>query len=190
MPNVSVVIASVSGLPELAERLSALERQQGGVDYEIIVANRCQDETVEHIQRCFPRVRLLHFPKQLSIPELRATAMDQANGDIIVVTEDHCIAPDNWLAEIVKAHNLGYMVVGGAVENGKTNRVIDWSVFFCEYSSAMLPVPAGEVKTIPGNNVAYKRVALELIDDGIKRHFWESFLHEELVKKGIKLFSV
>ncbi len=190
MPDVSVVIASVNGLPEIDECLSALERQQCGVDYEIVVANRCQDGTAEHIRQRFPRVRLLEFPKQFSIPELRAAAMAQARGDIIVVTEDHCVTPKNWLAEIVKAHKLGYMVVGGAVENGKTNRIIDWSVFFCEYSSAMLPVPAGEVRTIPGNNAAYKRAALDLIDDGIKRNYWESFLHDELVEKGVKLLSV
>ena len=190
MPDVSVVIASVNGLPEIDECLSALERQQGGVDYEIIVANRCQNGTAEHIRRRFPRVRLLDFPEQLTIPELRATAMAQAKADIIVVTEDHCMAPENWLLEIMKAHKLGYMVVGGVIENGKTDRIIDWSVFFCEYSSAMLPIAGGEVKNIPGNNAAYKRAALDLIDDGMKRNFWESFLHDELRKKGVKLVLV
>src|SRR5439155_4052144 len=102
----------------------------------------------------------------------------------------HCVAPQNWLAEIVKAHELGYMVVGGAVENGTTDRIIDWSVFLCEYSSAMLPITAGEVKAIPGNNVAYKRAALELIADHIKANFWECFLHEQLAKKGVKFLSV
>lgn len=190
MPDVSVVIASVNGLPEIDECLSALERQQGGIDYEIIVANRCQDGTADYIRRRFPRVRLLDFPQQLGIPQLRAMAMSHAKGGILAVTEDHCIAPENWLMEIVKAHALGYMVVGGGVENGKTDRIIDWSVFLCEYSSAMLPIPAGEVKNIPGNNAAYKRAALDLVDDGIKRNFWEPFVHEELRKKGIKFFSV
>jgi GT2 family glycosyltransferase len=190
MPEVSVVIASVNGLPEIDECLSALERQHGGVDYEIVVANRRQDGTAGFIRNRFPGVRVLDFPQQTTIPQLRASAMAQAKGDIIVVTEDHCVAPGNWLAEIVKAHKLGYMVVGGAVENGETQRIIDWSVFLCEYSSAMLPIPAGEVKMIPGNNAAYKRAALDLIDQGIKSNFWESFLHEELSKKGVKLLSV
>ena len=78
---------------------------------------------------------------------------------------------------------MGYMVVGGAVENGKTDRIIDWSAFLCEYSSATLPIPSGEVKTIPGNNAAYKKAVLDLVDDGIKSNFWEYFLHEELAKK-------
>jgi GT2 family glycosyltransferase len=190
MPDVSVVIASVNGLPEIDECLSALERQKGGVDFEVVVANRRQDGTAEHISRRFPGVKLLQFPGHFGIPQLRAMAMAEAKGDIIVVTEDHCIAPENWLAEIVKAHQLGYMVVGGAVENGKTDRIIDWSVFLCEYSSAMLPITAGEVNSIPGNNAAYKKAALDLVDDGIKKNFWESFLHDELRKKGIKLLSV
>jgi GT2 family glycosyltransferase len=190
MPAVSVVIASVNGLPGIDECLSALERQRGEFDYEVVVANRCPDVTADYIQSRFPHARLLDLSPQLGIPELRANAMAQSKGDIIVVTEDHCIAPENWLEEIVKAHQLGYMVVGGAVENGKTDRIIDWSVFLCEYSSCMLPITAGEVPSVPGNNAAYKRAALDMVDDDIKRNFWESFLHEELAKKGVKFLSV
>ena len=189
MPDVSVVIASVNGLPEIEECLCALEHQLGGIDYEIVVANRCHDGTAEFIRHRFPDVQLLDFQEQISIPRLRAIAMAHAKSDIIVVTEDHCIAPENWLAEIVKAHKLGYMVVGGAVENGKTDRIIDWSVFLCEYSSSMLPIATGEVRSIPGNNAAYKKEALDLIDDDIKKNCWEFFLHEEMKKKGVKFFS-
>ena len=190
MPVVSVVIASVNGLPEIDECLSALERQKGEFDYEVVVANRCKDVTADYIGSRFPHVKLLDLAHNLGIPELRAIAMTEAKGDIIVVTEDHCIAPDNWLQEIVKAHKLEYMVVGGAVENGKTDRIIDWSVFLCEYSSCMLPVKAGEVSAVPGNNAAYKRAALDMVGDDIKRYFWESFLHEELARKGVKFLSV
>ncbi len=190
MPDLSVIIPSVNGVPPLQECLSSLQNQDGGFDYEIIVATRCQDGTAEYIQQNFPNVTLLRFPVMVGIPQLRAEAMARARGKIIAVTEDHCIAPPGWFAEIVNAHRLGYQAIGGAVENGKTDRIIDWSVFLCEYSSAMLPVPAGEVPFIPGNNTAYTREILELVDDSIKRNFWEFFWHEELKKKGVKLLSV
>ncbi len=189
-PAISVVIASVNGLPGIDECLAALENQKGGFDHEVIVADRCQNGTADYIRQKFPGVQLLHFDGRPSIPELRAIGMAKARGNIIVVTEDHCIAPDNWFAEIVKAHQSGHMVVGGAVENAKTDTILDWSTFLCEYSSAMLPVPAGEVDSIPGNNAAYKREVLDLVDDDIKRNYWEFFLHKELRNKGVKFVSV
>jgi GT2 family glycosyltransferase len=190
MVDLSVVVASVNGWPPIRDCLSSLERQEGGLDYEVIVAVRRQDETGDLIRRQFPRVKVVRSPERVGIPALRAIAMSEARGGIIAVTEDHCIAPADWFQEIYKAHQSGCMVVGGAVENGMTKRILDWSVFFCEYSSAMSPVRAGEVDGIPGNNAAYKREALQLVDDRIKRNFWEFFLHEELKRKGVKLISV
>ena len=154
------------------------------------MATRCNDGTAEHIRQHFPRVKLLSFSATVGIPKLRAAAMAEATGKIIAVTEDHCVVAEDWFLEIMKAHQLGYAVVGGAVENGMTDRILDWSVFLCEYSSAMLPVPPGEVSYIPGNNVAYKRAALEMIDDTFKQNFWEFFWHERLKQTGIKFLSV
>jgi hypothetical protein len=116
--------------------------------------------------------------------------MSVATGDIIAVTEDHCIATPDWISEIVKAIAGGYMVVGGAIENGMTDRILDWSAFLCEYSSSMPPVPNGEVHGVPGNNAAYTREALNLVDATIKRNCWEFFLMTELKKQGVRLLSV
>ena len=190
MPRLSVIIASVNGLPSIDDCLSSLEKEAREVDCEVVVANRCQDGTAQHIAQTFPWVKLLTFSRQLSVWELRARALAEASGDIIVVTEDHCIVPEGWVSEILKAHQLGYMVVGGAVENGMTDRIIDWAAFLCEYSSAMLPIPAGEVEGIPGNNAAYKREVLKLDDCSTDRSFWDWFLHEELKKNGIRFLSV
>ncbi len=190
MTKVSIIIPSVSGNLTIDECLVALEGQRGEVEAEIIVVDRCQDGTAEHIRRHFGWVRLVSLTKQSSIPEMRAIGMAQATGDIIIITEDHCIAPDNWLEEIVKAHQSGYMAVGGAVENGCVERVTDWATFLCEYSHAMLPIPFGEVSYIAGNNASYARELLAGIDESIKKNYWEFFLHEELQKRGVRFLSV
>jgi hypothetical protein len=54
----------------------------------------------------------------------------------------------------------------------------------------MLPVPAGEVDNIPGNNAAYKREAFTLLNSRSDGIFWDWFFHEELKKKGVKFLSV
>ncbi len=190
MSKISVIIASVNGLPGIDECLHALDKQQCESETEVIVVNRCQDGTAEHIRNCFRHVKLIEVSNRLSIPELRHIGMTHATGDIIVITEDHCIAPQNWLEEIRQAHESEYTAIGGAVENGSVERIIDWAAFFCEYSFAMPPVPRGEVESIAGNNASYKRAALEQVDDRVKKDYWEFFLHEEMRKSGVRFLSV
>lgn len=189
MTKVSVVIASVNGRPSIDECLTALSKQQGQFEAEILVVDCCQDGTAEYISANFPEVKLLHISERLGIPALRAMGMSQATGDIIVIIEDHVIVDGNWFEEIIKAHQSGYKVVGGAVENGSVDRIVDWAVFLCEYSHTMLPIPHGEAEEITGNNVSYRREVLDQVDESIKRDYWEYFLHEELKKSGVKFFS-
>ena len=188
-PRISVVIASVNGLPAIDECLTALERQRGDIDAEIVVADRCGDGTSRHIRKKFPHVKLLEFSERLSIPELRAIGMSHATGDIITVTEDHCMAREDWYLEILKAHESAYAAVGGAVENGSDHRILDWAVYLCEYSHVMLPIPDGEVDGIAGNNASYRRDVLDQVGESVKRNYWESFLHEELKKNGVQFLS-
>ena len=190
MSKISVVAVSVDGLPLIDECVRALENQRGDFDAEIIVVSCCNDSTAEHIKKNFPCVKLLQLSERLSIPELRAIGISHATGDIIAITEDRCIAQENWFEEIIKAHKLGYEAVGGAIENGGIHRIVDWAVYLCEYSHMMLPIPYGEVNSIPGNNASYKREILDKVDESIKRNYWEFFLHEEMRKLGVKFLSV
>jgi GT2 family glycosyltransferase len=175
MSRISVVIACVNGLPSIDECLTALEEARGTHDVEVLVMNCCTDGTIEHVEKKFPLVRLFHFSERLGIPELRAKGIDHATGDIVSIIEDHCNVPKIWFDEIIKAHQHGYMAVGGTVENGSVERILDWSVFLCEYSGVMPPVASGEVEGITGNNASYRK---------------EYFIHEELKQAGVKFLSV
>jgi glycosyltransferase involved in cell wall biosynthesis len=190
MPKLSVIIACVNGLPTIADCLSALERQICDFDFEIIVIDRTQDKTTEYIRKNFPSVCITKLFKPYGIPQMRAIGMAQASGEFVVITEDHCIPPENWLAEIVRAHESGYPVVGGAVENLSQSRLIDWAVFLCEYSSFMPPIAAGETEFITGNNTSYSRQLIETIDESLLQNYWEYFLQKELRQMGVKFLSV
>lgn len=189
-PKFSVIIPSVNGLPTIAECLTAIERQDCDFGFEIIVADRTNDGTKEYIQENFPLIKLIETEKNCGIPEMRAIAVEQAHGEYLVVTEDHCIAPENWLTEIFKAHESGYDVVGGAVENGCEKRLIDRAVFLCEYSSFMPPICDGEVHFVTGNNTSYRRSAIEKLDKNLLKNYWEYFWQNDLRQSGIKFLSV
>ncbi len=190
MPKFSVIIASVNGLPTIAECLKSIENQEGRNDAEIIVVDSTTDGTAEHIRENFPKVKLIKSAEKVGVPELRAIGMKAAGGDFLIVTEDHCIAPANWFSEFQTAHEKGYAVIGGAIENGCQRRLIDWATFLCEYSAFMPPIAPGETEFVAGNNVSYKRTVIEQIPDDIKTNYWEYFLQAELRRKNINFLAV
>ena len=188
-PRLSVIIASVNGLKCIAECLEHLERQTAHGQAEVLVVDRCGGETAETIRRRFPGVRLIPVAPDTTIPRMRAVGVRAALGEIIAITEDHCMAPPEWFDKMLRAHTSAYAAIGGAVENCATESIVDWSVFFCEYSHCMRPIPAGVVQDIPGNNASYKRWALNKCRDRLEDGVWENFLHATLKDRGIELFS-
>ncbi len=188
--KISVVIPCVNGLPYIRECLRSLRQQENYAVAEVIVADSSDEATRDWIANKFPDVILLRQDYMTAIPNLKAKGIAEAKGDILVMLEDHCVAPENWFDEIIKAHDSEYIAIGGAVENGCAGTILDWATFFCEYGAFLLPVPDGPVDMLPGNNVSYKRetllrVAGELINEGL----WEGFLHDELKSKGYILAS-
>lgn len=173
--------------------LSALATQPSEISAEVIVADAMGKESNRLIKEKFPWVKLLSFTKRLTIPELRVAGFALSKGEIIVVIEDHEIPDRHWYEQMIATHHAhpDIIAVGGAIENGSGDRLIDWSVFFCEYCDFMLPLAGGVVEGIPGNNVSYKRCAFEDIDDLDKllnQGFWETTLHRRLQARGEKFY--
>lgn len=188
--KISVVIPFVNKLPTLLECLTALEDQQIEFCFEVIVVDRTKQLTIEDTSKTFTHVSLISLENPCGIPEMRFIGMSRAKGEFVAIIEDHCIVPAGWMREIVNAHNLGYLVIGGAVENICTKRLIDWAAFFCEYSTFMPPIPAGESDFITGNNTSFNRSLLEKTDDSLKKDYWEYFLLKELKLRNIKFLNV
>jgi glycosyltransferase involved in cell wall biosynthesis len=182
-PRFSIAIACVNGLPYIEECLASFERQAGGISFEVIVADRCNSGCREVVRR-HPRATLIEVDRPAAtIPELRALAIRRARGEVVGITEDHCIAPEGWLAAMKRAHDEGHRIVGGPIENAATRRLVDWAVFFCEYSAFQPPLPAGP-GPVPGNNTTYERTLLTSMDDLLDRGVWEEDFNTRLAKYG------
>ena len=188
-PLVSVVIASVNGLPAIGECLDALARQDGGPAAEILVVDRCGEDTRAALRARFPGVQVMAADRGTSIPALRAMGMARARGAMIAILEDHCNAQPGWLRAIARQREAGAQAVGGAVENGSVDRTVDWAAFFCEYARFMPPVPRGEVREIAGNNSVYDRGALARLGPEARAEVWESFLHARMRVLGVPFQS-
>jgi len=159
-------------------------------ELEIIVANRCPNGVEMVIQRRYPWVTVIEAPTGASIPQLRAMAFRECTGDVIAVLEDHCIVEPDWAGKMLEAHRSQYPVIGGSVENAARERLIDWAAFFCEYSQLMNPLPEGETRDIPGNNVGYKRWILDRFRPQIEDGIWDNTLHDHIRKSGIPLYRM
>jgi len=189
-PRLSVVIASVNGFPILGECLDSIRRQTQVKDLEVVVVNRCAKGVGATIKKHHPWVKLIEASTETSIPHLRAMAFRQCEGDVVAVIEDHCILEPNWAGRLLEAHQTPYAAIGGVVENGACERLVDWAHFFCEYSELMSPISEGEAEIIPGNNVGYKRWVLDQFWPLIERGVWDSTLHEQIRNAGIPLYRL
>lgn len=184
-PEMSVVIASVNGLPYPLSCLEALEGQTGGVTSEVIVADCTGPATIAAIRERFPGVDVLAFDEPKSVPWLRAQGIGAARGRLVAVTEDHCVPDPDWLEQLVLTQRrTGWAAVGGGVRNASRDRLVDWAVFFCEYSQHMDPVEEGPSDFIPGMNVAYDMDALADLRPVFAQGLWENFVHDQLREHG------
>lgn len=185
--RISVVIAWVNDFDLLAPGLVALAKQRDAGLHEILVATRHGLDQQARLRQGFPEVTVISAPPSTTIPALRAMAIRRAAGDVIAVTEDHCVPDDGWIAVIARQMQTGRDVVGGPVENAWYGRLRDWAAFLLEYAGAIGPAPDGPTRGLPGNNVAYHRdLALELCRT-LDEQRWESFFHDDLVRRGVTL---
>jgi glycosyltransferase involved in cell wall biosynthesis len=184
----SILIGSVNGGEMIQCLLEALEQQSGEIPFEVIVADRCGDETADLIEARHPEVRVLRGDARRTLPELRTMAFERALGRFILVTEDHTVPPSNWIEGLVDELDGApqqVVGVGGPVDNAMRLRAVDWAAFFCEYSAYLPPGEAGEVEDLPGMNIAYRRDALEGVDrESLAAGFWELTVHPRLLADG------
>lgn len=187
-PFISVVIASVNGGPYIARCLDHLVRQEGGLPYEVIVMDCCDEATRAQIRGRFarPEVVLVEVAGRPTIPKLRAMGIARARGRMIAVLEDHINVPPDWFLTIRAAHAAGHKAIGGAVENGAVDRLVDWAVFFCEYAPFMRPLQTGDVPYIAGSSAIYERETILRVEPEHYEEVWEAFMHRRMQEQGVK----
>lgn len=192
LPSVSVLIGRVS--TEDSDRILETLQSLSGSDCEIVIADRLQDAISCRIKREYPEVILVTCDSTTSLPEMRTIAFEKSSGDLVAVTEDHCVPCEGWIdliQEIFAEGSTNLVAVGGCVTNGVTGTGYDWATFLSEYSFFVPPVAEGPTTILPGMNIAYRRSALEEIPrDLLTRGFWETTVHQPLLDNGGTFLSL
>lgn len=190
-PKASVVIASIVGGTFLEACLASLETQCAALGAEVLVVSTQSPEETAGWRARFPWATAAHTSDRETVPALRQRGVHAATGDIVAIIEEHCTADPGWLQAALDAHRSGsYGAVGGPVADHDYDRLVDWTVYFCEYSISLPPVPAGAVTFLNGANIAYRREVLVRYDHLLANGYWEASLHPALLADGIELQSV
>lgn len=155
----SIVIATTKAWPEIEPCLESLHKQAQTVGAEVLVGDGHGQGLPPDVAERYPEVRWIKWSGG-SVFFLRELAMTKANGAVVAVTEDHCTVTPGWCDRILKAHrdHSEAAAIGGAVENGATARLIDWSNFLIVFGPFTAPIENGTQRAISLQaNISYKR---------------------------------
>lgn len=148
-PTVSVVVHAAEPWPSLQPFLDTVVPQLAEVDGELVVGASGPDVLPE--SRRPGRVRVAPGPSRSPF-DLRAAALAEADGDLVVVTEDHVEPGASWLVEYAEAHRTaGAMLLAGPVANGSGGTAADWAnylISFVAYAPPVAALPSDRCPTI------------------------------------------
>ena len=186
MPTISVVVASCRTPALLDACLESLRGQCDQMGAQLIVARAASAGDVSALAKLYPGVEFIEAPGGASIPELRGLGMAHAAGDIVALTEDHCVADEHWLETIAQQARDGAQVIGGGMGNAQRSRAIDWAAYFSEYGffAPGRPTTENAVPLLTGANVAYSRDVIHDVIAWAQQGEWENVAHDRLFARG------
>lgn len=189
-PRLSVIVACTHSSRDLELVLSSLRGQEGADGLEIILVDGSGDRAADHLKVQDEGTMTLRFPRGTPLPALWGAGIEQSHGAIIAVTDACSVPGTQWVTSTLTAHESSDLIVGGAVDPMPQRSVVDWAAYFCEYSQFMLPLTGGVVSELPGNNIAFKRAALDKGKQFVEQGFWKTYWCRALQQEGVQLRSV
>ena len=184
--DVSVVVASFRDEQVLAACLASLVPQCTAESVELIVVRADEPAAVAALSSPYPTVRFVALAPGADLPRIRGAGLGAARGLLAALTEDHCVADGAWV-ETMRRHVGGSEdVVGGAMDNARPRRALDWGAFFAEYGffSALTARADVGAPLITGANVAYSRRVLADVVAWMCDGGWENVVHDRLRASG------
>lgn len=156
-PKVSIIVGvfGLKGIDAIFNALDSFLPQEGDIEFEFIVVDVANEQRERIYRERFPWIKLIKIEKLIHEPHMRNIALQQAQGDIILFTEDHVLFPHNYLKTIVKAFSEGHVIVGGPVLNANPEVFFGWVQYFLEYNKWFPGVRQEIIEDLPGCNYAY-----------------------------------
>jgi GT2 family glycosyltransferase len=186
-PALSVVVASNRSHALLDACLASLEEQSRAAGAEVIVARAGTRDDRALLERKWPGVRFVAAPLAAGIPALRGLGLQSSTGELVALTEDHCVAAPDWLDRMREACGPGTVAVGGGMGNAQVRRAIDWAAYYSDYGFYDASRPPGQDALLTAANVVYRRAVVDDVAANALAGEWENVVHDRLAARGLVL---
>ena len=186
-PKISVLVIAICGESYLLRCLAALHNQVDVCHIEIVVAYDIRLRNIHEVQDKYPEIKMVTLEDMDTPEELSTLGINKTNGDIIAMTEDHCIPKEDWCKNIQEAYPLHHAAIGGVVDVSMEDAV-SWALAYGDYYRYLPGTAEGPTQYFTVCNVAYKRSALEKIAKLWGNKFHEVTVNERLIKEGETLW--
>ena len=180
-PPVTVAIVAICGARELRRSLEALTLQEGCGRFETVVVADPELSGLDVVAEAFPHARFVTNEGQRTPLELAGRAVRESSGEIVLLTEDHCVPDRDWVASLVAALAPGRAAAGGGVAVGPGATALDWAFFFVDYFRYAEPLAEGPSPSLTVCNVAYRRRDLDEV-----ARVWRELFHETAVNEALR----
>lgn len=189
-PLVSVVIPTYNGHKTIVQCLETVTNQETDFPYEIIVVDSSPEPVEPLIKLRFPQVRYAHSKRRLTVGEAMNHGIQLAQGDFIVLTQDDCFVPSNWLQRLLQNHQKGeFAGVGGSIANANTHSLAAWVLHLLEYNRFLPGRRVCLIDDISPGNACYRKsvfaeTGLRFPASNASEH---TAVNEELARRGWKI---
>lgn len=160
-PQLSVIVASYNSRHTIAACLESLRRQVTGKAFEVIVADSSNDGTGDLVAARFPEVRLLRFEERKYPGDARNAGIEAARADIVASVDADCEAREDWVEQVLAAHQHPAVAIGGAIGNANPGSYVACAAYLCEFSEWMPGAPKRWLSNIATANLSYKKWIFE-----------------------------
>lgn len=158
---VSVIIPSYKHKHYIFDAIRSVLEQQTDFAYELIIVDSSCDDTADLLRRTFPNIKVIVLPQRAYPGAARNVGIKQARGKYIALTDTDCVAHNQWLSRLVRAHQHGHRVVGGRVKNGTPYSITGTLDFLLECSDLNTPWKTNRKSHFGGGNVSFVRDIFE-----------------------------
>lgn len=171
--KLSIIVPVRKARTTLNATVDSMLRACNGIDAEVIVAYATGDETCAIAEKLLG-VRLLRANGKHSVPQLRRDGVRAAQGEFVLITEDHCTVAPDWAHNLLAAAEThpasGW---GGPVINARDSW-LGWTHYLTRYTAFLPPGKAAYTRHLPGNNALYRKDDLLSFATEFADGFWEA----------------
>ncbi len=199
--KLSIVVTVVDGGAILEKCLDAIAHQEDPPELDVVVPYDASRPEVGVLAERYPQFRFIdmgaieterplesYAGQHELFDRRRAAGLAVCEGDLVGILEDHGIPRADWAKTAVRLHaSMPHAVIGGAVENG-IDSLLNWAVYFCDFSRYQPPIDSGPRDWVTDVNVVYKRSAIDATRDLWTGRYHETTVHWDLLRRGETLY--